>query len=71
MLKKFISWGANPTLLTPQGYSALQLAIVSGISPFSLFNARRIADRLDYEPLFGKMSPHSSPERDVTVYVYI
>ena len=45
VLKKFVSWGANPTLLTPQGYSALQLAIVSGISPFSLFNARRIAEK--------------------------
>ena len=45
VLKRFISWGANPTLLTPQGYSALQLAIISGISPFSLFNARRIAEK--------------------------
>ena len=43
VLKKFISWGANPTLLTPQGYSALHLAIMSGIRPFSSFNARRTA----------------------------
>ena len=43
VLNKFISWGANPTLLTPQGYSALHLAIMSGIRPFSSFNARRTA----------------------------
>ena len=45
VLKKFISWGANPTLLTPQGYSALDLAIMSGIRPFSSFNARKRAEK--------------------------
>ena len=44
-LKTFISWGANLTLLTPQGYSALELAIMSGIRPFSSFNARRSAEK--------------------------
>ena len=44
VLKKFIFWGANPNLLTPQGYSALHLAIMSGIRPFSSFNARRTAE---------------------------
>ena len=44
VLKKFILWGANPNLLTPQGYSALHLAIMSGIRPFSSFNARRTAE---------------------------
>ena len=44
-LKTFISWGANLTLLTPQGYSALDLAIMSGIRPFSSFNARRSAEK--------------------------
>ena len=45
VLKRFISWGANPNLLTPQGYSALHLAIMSGIRPFSSFNARGIAEQ--------------------------
>ena len=45
VLKKFISWGANPNLLTPRGYSALHLAIMSGIRPFSSFNARRTAEK--------------------------
>ena len=45
VLKKFIFWGANPNLLTPQGYSALHLAIMSGIRPFSSFNARRTAEK--------------------------
>ena len=44
VLKKFIFWGANPNLLTPQGYSALHLAIMSGIRPFSSFDARRTAE---------------------------
>ena len=44
VLKKFIFWGANPNLLTPQGYSALHLAIMSGIRPFSSLNARRTAE---------------------------
>ena len=45
VLKTFISLGANPTLLTPQGYSALDLAIMSGIRPFSSFNARSSAEK--------------------------
>ena len=45
VLKTFISFGANPTLLTPQGYSALDLAIMSGIRPFSSFNARSSAEK--------------------------
>ena len=45
VLKTFISFGANPTLLTPQGYSALDLAIMSGIRPFSSFKARSSAEK--------------------------
>ena len=44
VLKKFIFWGANPNLLTPEGYSALHLAIMSGIRPFSSFKVRRTAE---------------------------
>ena len=40
MLKRLLSWGADPTLRTPQEYSALHFAIMSGISPF-LWNERR------------------------------
>ena len=40
MLKRLLSWGADPTLRIPQEYSALHFAIMSGISPF-LWNERR------------------------------
>ena len=45
VLQKFISWGADLTLLTPQGHSALHLAIMSGVSPFSSFEARYAAEK--------------------------
>ena len=44
VLKKFLSWGANPTLLTPQGYSALDLAIIAGINPFPWFETRHAVE---------------------------
>ena len=45
MLKKLLSWGADPTLRTPQGYSALHFAIMSGISPFSWNETRHTAEK--------------------------
>ena len=45
VLKRFISWGADPNLLTPQGHSALHLAIMSSISPFSSSKARYTAEK--------------------------
>ena len=45
VLKKFLSWGADPTLLTSQGHSALDLAIMSGISPFSWCESRQTAEK--------------------------
>ena len=44
-LKKFLSWGADPTLLTRQGHSALTLAIMAGISPFPSVGTRQTAEQ--------------------------
>ena len=45
VLKAFLSLGADLTVLTPQGHSALELAIMcAGISPFSFQQNRRIAE---------------------------
>ena len=45
VLKAFLSLGADLTVLTPQGHSALELAIMcAGISPFSFHQNRRIAE---------------------------
>ena len=45
VLKAFLSLGADLTVLTPQGHSALELAIMcAGISPFSFQQDRRIAE---------------------------
>ena len=43
VLEKFLAWGADPSLLTPQGHSALDLAIMSGINPFSRVKIRQSA----------------------------
>ena len=45
-LKKFLSWGADPTILTPQGHSSLDLAITyAGISPIPSGQSINIAER--------------------------
>ena len=45
VLKTFLSLGADLTVLTPQGHSALELAIMcAGITPFSFTQNRRIAE---------------------------
>ena len=45
VLKTFLSLGADLTVLTPQGHSALELAIMcAGITPFSFKQNRRIAE---------------------------
>lgn len=45
-LRTFLSWGANPTLLTPHGHSSLDLAIMcAGTSPFSSYEDMEIAER--------------------------
>ena len=45
VLKTFLSLGADLTVLTPQGHSALELAIMcAGITPFSYKQNRRIAE---------------------------
>ena len=45
-LKKFLSWGADPTVLTPQGHTALTLAILSAISPFFSSQKRNTAEKI-------------------------
>ena len=45
-LKKFLSWGANPTVLTAQGHSALTLAISTGINPVFLSHKRNNAEKV-------------------------
>ncbi|KAJ7370913.1 hypothetical protein OS493_028987 [Desmophyllum pertusum] len=47
LAKKFLSWGADPTVLTPQGHSSLVLAIVYAgqISPYPSTHDRKIAER--------------------------
>ena len=45
VLKKFLSLGADPSILTSRGNSALEIAIMcAGISPFPSNNRRRIAE---------------------------
>lgn len=45
-LRKFLSWGANPTILTLQGHSSLELAIMcAGKSPFSSRQDTEIAEK--------------------------
>ena len=45
-LRTFLSWGANPTLLTPHGHSSLDLAIMcAGTSPFPSSEDMEIAER--------------------------
>jgi len=45
-LRTFLSWGANPTVLTPHGHSSLDLAIMcAGASPFSSNEGMEIAER--------------------------
>ena len=41
VLKEFLSWGADPTVLTPQGHTALTLAILSGINPFFFITKKK------------------------------
>ena len=43
--KWFLSWGADPTILTSRGHSALTLAILSGINPYSFSKKREAAER--------------------------
>ena len=44
-LRKFLSWGANPTVLTSRGHSPLELAIMcAGTSPFSSSENMEIAE---------------------------
>lgn len=38
-------------------------------SSWGLYHWREEVPSLDYQPLFGKMSPHSSPRRQVRVEV--
>ena len=45
VLEKFISWGADPTILTPQGHTALNLAIMSDLSLVSFKRTRYIAEK--------------------------
>ena len=45
-LKKFLSWGANPTVLTAQGLSALTLAISTGINPYFSSHNRNNAEKV-------------------------
>jgi len=45
-LRTFLSWGANPTVLTPHGHSSLDLAIMcAGASPFPSSRGIEIAER--------------------------
>ena len=44
-LKWFLSRGASPTVLTSQGHSALTLAILSGINPYSSSRKREAAEK--------------------------
>ena len=45
-LRTFLSWGANPTVLTPHGHSSLDLAIMcAGASPFSSNEDMKIAEK--------------------------
>lgn len=45
-IRTFLSWGANPTVLTPQGHSSLDLAIMcAGASLFSSNEDVKIAER--------------------------
>ena len=46
VVRKFLSWGADPTLLTPQGQTAFDLAVSSGISPFSWFERRLYKNKI-------------------------
>ena len=46
VLKTFLSLGADPTVLTSQGHSALELSIMcAGITPFSFQQNRKIAEK--------------------------
>lgn len=57
VLKKFLSWGADPTILTSQGHSSLTLAMMrADISPFPSVQDRRIAERAAHVLLQAKRS---------------
>ncbi len=46
LIKKFLSWGADPTVLTLQGHSPLTLAIMcAGFSLFPSYESRAIAEK--------------------------
>ena len=45
VLEKFLSWGADPTILTPQGHTALNLAIMSGLNLMSCKRTRYTAEK--------------------------
>ena len=45
VLEKFLSWGADPTILTPQGHTALNLAIMSDLNLFSFKRTRYTAEK--------------------------
>jgi len=45
-LRTFLSWGANPAVLTPHGHSSLDLAIMcAGVSPFASYEDMEIAEK--------------------------
>ena len=73
VLRKFLSWGANPTVLTPQGHSSLELAIMcAGASPFPSSQGIEIAERAADLLLRAKRSNFdigcSSSQEKLTVY---
>ncbi|KAL9988026.1 hypothetical protein ACROYT_G002423 [Oculina patagonica] len=46
IIKRFLSWGADPTVLTTQGHSPLTLAIMcAGFSLFPSYKSRNIAEK--------------------------
>ena len=45
VLEKFLSWGADPIILTPQGHTALNLAIMSGLNLMSCKQTRCTAEK--------------------------
>ncbi|XP_068694789.1 uncharacterized protein [Montipora foliosa] len=45
-LKKFLSWGADPSVLTSQGHSALTFAILTGINPVFSSHKRNNAEKV-------------------------
>ena len=45
VLETFLSWGADPTILTPQGHTALNLAIMYGLNLVSFEGTRYTAEK--------------------------